>query len=73
MNRYNESFFIDENSNLLGHYACNRLLPDGTMKDFAETEAKLQMQFPSEMTAYLTESPAGAYTVLWTDTIPGEV
>ena len=78
MNRYNESYFIDENSNILNRFACKNDLPSETLKYLSEgqliNEAKWQMQFPSEMTAVLLESTKGNSTVLeikWKNTKPG--
>ena len=77
LKRFNETSFIDENSNFLDHYACNKELPGNTTRELdaqLKRETEWQMLFPSEMTAVLIESTVGNSTgveIKWTNTKAG--
>ena len=80
LSRYNHSFFVDEDSNLLEQYKCNSEISNDIMKHVNEeqltSEEEWKMQFPSEMTAILVEEKAvGNSTstkVVWKNTKPGK-
>ena len=78
LNRYNDTFFVDENSNLYSRFACNNELPYNTTKNLdkqqLKREAEWQTLFPSEMTAVLIERTEGNLTevkMVWKNTKPG--
>ena len=80
LKRFNETSFIDENSNFLDHYACNNALPDNTTRNLdalkLKRETEWQMLFPSEMTAVLIESTVANSTgmkIKWTNTKAGTI